>query len=328
MSQILICIDESKVDIRCLRELLEKQGHTLTSMILPPGDAEATIRAAAERDIVISGPERWDARAAEACGGKVRLVIRFGVGLDNIDIPALTERGIAVANIPGYNAPAVAELTLLHMLNLSRGFTRAEADYRKAGVVTVGSGNLLQGKTVGLMGFGHIPRQLRRLLGGFGVRVLALDPMLTWDEARAWEVEKVEETETLFAESDFVSLHLPLTPQTAGMVNERLLSVMKPTAYLINTSRGGVLCEEDLLRALAKGWLAGAGLDVTVQEPLPLHSPLFAEEKICLTSHVGGTTLETDQRGQEMLAESILQFLAGQMPENIVNPEYVFHVNR
>jgi len=325
MSNILICIDESKVNIDLLRSLLEPRGHTVTSAVLPGGDAGATIRATEGMDIVISGPERWDAAAAAARRGQVKLVVRFGVGLDNIDIPAMTAQGIPVANLPGYNAPAVAELALLHMLNLCRGFARCAERYRREGTVTAGSGFLLHGKTVGLMGFGNIPRQLRQRLSGFGVRVLAYDPYLTQESAEQWQVEKVDSPEAIFSESDIVSLHLPLTDETRGMVNYALLSRMKPTAYLINTARGGVVNEADLLQALEDGCLAGAGLDVTVEEPLNADSPLFRSERICLTSHIGGTTWETDQDGQRMLADSILRFLDGERPRNIVNPDYAGH---
>lgn len=323
MSNILICIDESKVNIDLLRSLLEPRGHTVTSAVLPGGDAGATIRATEGMDIVISGPERWDAAAAAARRGQVKLVVRFGVGLDNIDIPAMTAQGIPVANLPGYNAPAVAELALLHMLNLCRSFSRASERYYSDGTVTAGSGFLLRGKTVGLMGFGNIPRQLRQLLSGFGARVLAYDPFLSKDAAEQWQVEKVETPEEIFSESDVVSLHLPLTGETAGIVNYALLRRMKPSAYLVNTARGGVVNEDDLLRALREGLLAGAGLDVTVTEPLPKDSPLFAEERIFLTSHIGGVTWETDQDGQRMLAETILRFLSGELPRNIVNPDCI-----
>lgn len=314
MSDILICIDESKVDLSLLRGLLEEKGHTLTSAVLPPNDPEATIRAARGRDIVISGPERWDERAARACRGSVRLVIRFGVGMDNIDIPALRAQGISVSNLPGYNAPAVAELALMHMLNLLRGFSQAVSRYRNGGFVTMGSGRLLRRKVVGLMGFGNIPRRLRALLGGFGCPVLALDPLLSQEDAAALDMEKAQSAEDLFSRSDIVSLHLPLTPETREIVKYDLLCLMRPGSFLVNTARGALINESDLLRAVEEGILAGAGLDVTQTEPLPPDSRLFKDERICITSHIGGTAYETDQDGQRMLAESIECFLAGGMP--------------
>jgi D-3-phosphoglycerate dehydrogenase len=232
-----------------------------------------------------------------------RLVVvgRAGVGVDNIDLEAATERGVAVLNAPAGNTVSAAELAMALILSVVRKIPAAERSVREgrwersrfAGVE-------LRGRTLGLVGAGRIGGEVARRARPFGLRIVAYDPFLTEERARDLGVER-STLEELLQRADIVSLHVPLTDQTRGMIGPDELARLKPDAFLVNAARGGVVDEEALAAALSEGRLAGAALDVYDAEPLPEDSPLRSAPNLVLTPHLGASTAEA----QELVAEEI-----------------------
>ena len=262
-------------------------------------------------DGYIAGLDSIDAAALAAADG-LRVVARYGVGVDNVDLAAAVARGIVVTNTPGANARSVAELTVALLLLLARPVLRAAAETRAGGWPRL-PGLSLAGKTVGLVGFGAIGRQTARLLAGFDCRLLAYDPLLNEATAAALGV-RAAGLDELLATSDFVSLHAPVTPATRGMVDAAFLARMKPGAALVNTARGELVDEAALLDALANGRLRGAALDAFAAEPPGGDNPLLALPNVIATPHMGAhTDGATTVMGRMALADC-LAVLRGEEP--------------
>jgi (S)-sulfolactate dehydrogenase len=247
-----------------------------------------------------------------ACAPQLRVVGRLGVGLDNIDVPACAGRAISVIPATGANALAVAEYVIATAMVLLRG------SYLSSGAVAAGEwprtalseGRESAGKTLGLVGFGGIGRLTARLAQALGMRVLAYDPMLAAD-APVWAETGVAcaSLDHLLAGADAVSLHVPLTDATRGLMNTARIDAMKAGAVLINTARGGIVDEAALAQALRRGHLAGAALDVFEREPLAAGSPLAGVPNLILTPHIGGVTRESNERVSEMIAQRVAESL-------------------
>jgi D-3-phosphoglycerate dehydrogenase len=262
-------------------------------------------------DGTIAGLDSIDAAALAAADG-LRVVARYGVGVDNVDLAAAAARGVVVTNTPGANARSVAELTVALLLLLARPVVRAAAETRAGGWPRL-PGLSLAGKTVGLVGFGAIGRQTARLLAGFDCRLLAYDPLLNEATAAALGV-RAATLDELLADSDFVSLHAPVTPATRGMVDAPFLARMKPGATLINTARGELVDEAALLAALTSGRLRGAALDAFAAEPPGGDNPLLALPNVIATPHMGAhTDGATTAMGRMALADC-LAVLRGEEP--------------
>jgi D-3-phosphoglycerate dehydrogenase len=251
-------------------------------------------------------------------------------GTDVIDVRAATERGIAVVNAAGNNYVSVSEHAVGLMLALTRRIARADrlahSRGESPGIGELGGmASILHGKTLGLIGFGYIGREVARICAAaFGMRVLVHDPYANPIEAERLGVRLVEGAEglgTLLDQSDVVSLHSPLTPATEKLIGPGQLARMKPTAILINTSRGGTVDTDALVAALARGQIAGAGLDVTEPEPLPAGHPLLSLDNVVLTPHIGGAAPEVIARAGAMSAADTVRALRGERPTNLVNPE-------
>jgi D-3-phosphoglycerate dehydrogenase len=268
-------------------------------------------------EIYVVGNARIPRRVIEAAPG-LRLICKYGVGVDNIDLQAATERGVLVTNAPGANAISVAEMTLGLILCLARRLKEAENTVRQGGWrVTVG--RELYARTLGIVGLGNIGKQVAVRAKAFGMKVLSNDIVDYPDFRREHGVEPVGLDE-LLAASDVVTLHVPLTPLTRRMISGPQLARMKRGALLIDTARGGVIVEEELAHAVASGHLAGAALDVFEQEPLG-PSPLRDLPQVILTPHVAGITREAADRVAQVTLANVLAFLAGQAPPNLLNPE-------
>lgn len=262
-------------------------------------------------DGYIAGLDAIDA-AALAAADSLRVIARYGVGVNNVDLEAARRYEIVVTNTPGANARSVAELAVEMILLLARPVLQAAAETRAGGWPRL-SGLSLEGKTVGLVGFGAIGRQTARLLGGFDCRVLAVDPVVDAAAAALLNVELVD-LDRLLAESDFVSLHAPVLPETRGMVDADFLAGMKPGASLINTSRGELVDEAALYEALTGGRLRGAALDAFAVEPPGAANPLLALPNVIPTPHMGAhTDGATTAMGRMALAEC-LAVLRGEEP--------------
>lgn len=249
---------------------------------------------------------------------ELRIVAKHGVGVDNIDLTAATAQGIIVTNAPNTNTHAVADLTIALILALSRGLCQANQS-TKSGNWERFIGQELRGRNLGVIGTGNIGRAVIKRACGFGVKVCAYDVVPDTDFASRHEVQYVS-LEKLLAESDYVTLHVPLIEQTRNMIGEKELKLMKKSAYLVNTSRGGVIDEKALYTHLRNREIAGAALDVFVTEP-PEDRALLKIDNVLTTPHMGGRTIESVERMGSLCAESIVRVFKGAMPQHTVNPE-------
>jgi len=260
---------------------------------------------------------------------RLKGIVRYGIGVDNIDIQAATEMGIYVANVPDYCIGTVAEHTFALLLALARKVILANCIVKNASwkVWTQQPRELmgtdLEGKVLGLIGMGNIGSAVAIRAKAFGMKVIAYDPYLEKDRARLLGVELVD-LDTLLKNSDFVSIHAPLTPETRGMIGEQELKKMKRTAYLINTSRGPIVKESALYEALKNGWIAGAALDVYEKEPPDRDNPLFKLDNVVLTPHIAWYTEEALKRLKRSVAEEAIRILNGMPPKNLVNKDVHF----
>lgn len=261
-------------------------------LIVQAGDdsPEAKQQAAADASALLTMYGTVD-RDTIAAAPRARVIHKLGVGTDKIDTAAAAERGIVVLKAAGVNADAVAELTLLLILAVGRNLSRAMAAARSGKVekeLLRAESFQLTGKTIGLLGLGHIGLAVARRLVPFGVELLYHDLRRTSPENEAAVPVRYTGADELIAASDVISLHLPLTPATKNLVSEDVLARVKPGLILVNTARGGLVDERALAKAIADGRVLGAGLDVTAQEPLPTGSPLHGLDRVVLTPHVGG----------------------------------------
>lgn len=252
----------------------------------------------------------------------VKIIAKHGVGVDNIDLEAATELGIPVTVTPNANAVSVAELTIGFIFALSKKLIDLHNNlYQKRQFVS-NVGLELHGKILGIVGFGSIGKEVAKRALCLGMRVLVYDPYVEESNLRELGVEKTELDE-LLRQSDFVSLHVPLNESTRHLIDREKISLMKRTAYLINTARGGVVDEKALAEALKSGQIAGAALDVFDVEPLPADSPFFDCPNVIMTPHVGAHTYEAILRMNMMAAESIVDFFNGKIPKHVVNRDVI-----
>jgi D-3-phosphoglycerate dehydrogenase len=258
---------------------------------------------------------------------KLKVVSRHGVGVDNVDLEAATENGIIVANTPSVNKTAVAEHTMALILSLLRKIPQADASLKSGkweGPKFMGSE--LAGKKLGIVGLGAIGTEVAKRAKCFGMNVLYLK------RRRREDLEKelgivYRPLEQLLRESDIVSIHLPLTRETKGMIGEREIALMNKDAYLINTARGEVLDDAALAEALMEERIAGAALDVFSKEPPDSDHPLFQLDNVILTPHVGAYTLEAVRKMDLISAENIVRVFHGQQPDFVVNKEVLSRSN-
>lgn len=266
-------------------------------------------------EIYIVGNAKIRRRVIEACP-QLRLIAKYGVGVDNIDLAAAAERGVLVTNAPGANAISVAEMTLGMLLSLTRRLKEAERTVREGGW-RVSVGHELYGRTLGIVGLGNIGKQVALRSQAFGMRVISNDIVAYPDFCREHDVEAVG-LEDLLHQADVVTLHVPLTLLTRHLISDAQFDRMKPGALLLHTARGGVVDEAALCRALASGRLAGAGVDVFEREPLG-ESPLRHLEQVILTPHVAGITYQAAERIARHTLANVEAYLQGQRPPNRLN---------
>lgn len=267
--------------------------------------------------ILVRSATQVDAEAI-SWAPQLKVIARAGVGLDNVDINAATQAGVMVVNAPTSNVISAAELTVAHILGIARRLQPAHASL-SAGKWQRSSftGVELYEKTVGIIGLGRIGGLVAERLRAFGVELLAYDPYVT--AARAQQLgAKLVELDELVKKSDFITIHMPRTPETLGMIGAEQLREMKPTSYVVNVARGGLIDEEALASALDNGEIAGAALDVFTSEP-PVDNPLVGHEKVYLTPHLGASTLEAQEKAGVSVAKSVRLALAGELVPDAVN---------
>ena len=243
---------------------------------------------------------------------RLKVIARYGVGYDSVDVQAAREKGIVITNTPGANSTSVAELAVGLMISLARNITSA-AQATRSFEWPRWQGISLEGKTVGLIGFGAIGRQVARMLGGFDCTLLAHDPIADEAVATTLGVRLVSRDEVI-RRADFVTLHCPVLPDTRGMVNASFLATMKPGSFLINTARGELVDEQALLNALESGSLRGAALDVFASQPPSKGNPLLLHPRVIATPHMGAHTDSATNAMGWMALNDCLAVLRGQDP--------------
>ncbi|WP_204294762.1 phosphoglycerate dehydrogenase [Actinoplanes campanulatus] len=281
-------------------------------------DRAALTDALADADaVIIRSATRIDAPIL-AAGQRLRVVARAGVGLDNVDVPAATARGVLVVNAPTSNIVSAAEQAVALLLAVAR-HTAAASAALKAGAWrrSAYTGVEVQGKTVGVVGLGRIGVLFAQRMAAFGVRLVAYDPYVQPARAAQLGVRLVT-LEELLRESDFVSVHLPRTPETVGLIGEKELALVKPGVRIVNAARGGLVDERALAEALTDGRVAGAGLDVFETEPLTA-SPLFTLDNVVATPHLGASTVEAQDKAGLAVARSVRLALRGEFVPDAVN---------
>jgi len=239
----------------------------------------------------------------------LRLIQRFGAGYENVDCQAASQRGIYVANIPGANADSVADLTMGLILALVRHIVKADNLLRK-GTWRFWIGHELAGKVLGIAGLGAIGKAVALRAQAHGMKVIAYDVQPDREFARQHGVKYVSKTQ-LFRTADIVTLHMPLTEQTRNFISKPELDLMKPTAYLVNTSRGGLIDQTALIEALSERRIAGAALDVFAEEPLPPNEEILELDNVVLTPHIGGSTFEALERLARIAVDNLFEGQTG-----------------
>lgn len=281
-------------------------------------DRAALLPALADVDaVIVRSATQIDAEALSVAT-RLKVVARAGVGLDNVDADAATARGVLVVNAPTSNITSAAEHAVALLLSAARNIPAANASLKsgewKRSAFT---GVEILDKTVGVVGLGRIGVLFAQRMAGFGVRLVAYDPYVQPARGAQLGVQMMTLDEVL-AESDFISIHLPKTPETAGLIGERELSLMKPGAILVNAARGGLVDEAALAQALKEGRIGGAAFDVYATEPCT-DSPLFAESRAVVTPHLGASTAEAQDKAGTAVARSVKQALAGEFVPDAVN---------
>ncbi len=322
MPKVLISPREVAKFADKFRNVLEGAG--LDVVVLPPAEAnipteDELLVALHGIESVVAGSEPYTPRVL-AANPQLRVIARCGVGYDAVDLPAATAAGAAVTIAPGTNQGSVAEHAFALMLGLTRHIPARHATLAGGGWNRLMSVPL-RGRTLGLAGLGRIGKAVALRAAAFEMRVLAFDPVPDTAFCAAHGVVLVP-FDRLLAESDFLSLHLPLTAETRHVINRATLAQMKPGAVLVNTSRGGLVCEADLLPALRDGRLAGAALDVFEVEPTPADNPLRGLPNVVLTPHAAGVDVRSLEDMARSAAEAIASLRRGEWPtEKVVNPE-------
>lgn len=313
----VLLTDRAWPDTEIEREILSRAG---AELIEPPATDEETLSAiAADIDAIATNWAKVTAKVIRSAK-KCRMIARTGIGVDNIDVACATELGLPVTNCPDYCVPEVADHTLGLLLAMSRniGFFHART---KAGEYQLAAGGPMQrlsGQTLGLFGLGRIGQAVAARARAFGLRVIATTSSGS-DHGVGCEMVSFED---LLRQSDIVSLHAPATPATRKIINGKSLQQMKPTAMLINTSRGSLIDEPALLETLEQNRLAGAALDVFDPEPPDLSQPLFRHERVIVTPHAAFVSQQSLQQLRTQAMEQVAAVLTGEPPQNVVNPQF------
>jgi lactate dehydrogenase-like 2-hydroxyacid dehydrogenase len=278
-------------------------------------------RLGASEGLFISTVNKID-EAVMSAAPRLRVISSFGVGFDHVDIAAATKRGIVVCNTPGVLTDAVADLTIALMIMLARRITDAQTFVREGNWRPgkgLGLGIDVRSKTLGIIGFGRIGRAVAERARPFGMRSIFHDVLQEAGESYA-DCDCVP-LDQLLSQADFVSLHVNLTPETTHFVSTRELSLMKPSAYLINTARGPVVDQAALVDALTNGTIAGAALDVLEKEPPDPDDPILTLPNALVLPHIGSATKETRRAMLDLAVDNLLAAMRGDVPRAVVNPE-------
>jgi D-3-phosphoglycerate dehydrogenase len=318
--KIIVCDPVSPKGIALLQQRPEFQ-----VVVLPKRLAEAELLpVVADATALVVRSETKVTRKVIEASKQLRVVGRAGVGVDNVDVEAATQHGIVVMNTPGGNTVTTAELSFALLLALARKVPQA------ASSMTAGKwdrklfqGLELAGKTLGVLGMGRIGTEVAKRAVAFGMRVIAYDPYLTEDRAKAIGAEFADSVDELYRAADFITVHMPVTSETKHMLNAAAFARMKPGVRLVNCARGEIVVEADLIAALESGKVAGAALDVFAAEPLPADHPYRQQPNLILTPHLGASTAEAQEKCGIEVAEVIAGYLLTGEVRNAVNLPYL-----
>ncbi len=321
----VVVTDYIEPDLKWEADQFRQLGVEFASHQLKFGSAAELVAAAGEADVVIVNMARFD---AEVIAGlrRCRLLIRHGIGYDNVDVAAASQRGIVVANIPDYCVAEVAEQAVMLMLACQRklgqqaAILRASAAQKQWDFATINPVFRLRGKTVGIVGLGRIGGTVFQMLQGFGVRLLVCDPYLSSERRQSLDVTPIALAE-LLPQADLVTIHTPLNAETHHLFDAPQFEQMKPTAILINTARGAIVNLLALDQALRRGDLALAGIDVYEQEPPPSDFPLLHNERALCTPHLSWLSEESGWIIRQRIVADVQRCLRGEAPLSQVNPE-------
>jgi D-3-phosphoglycerate dehydrogenase len=287
--------------------------------VRPELAVEGLVEAIAPYDALVVRSQTQVTADVIAAGENLKVVARAGIGLDNVDVEAATRRGVMVVNAPQSNIVSAAEHTIALLLAQARNIPRANADLKKGRWErSAYEGIELQGKTLGVIGLGRVGALVSQRAAAFGMRIIAFDPYVPKERAKEMGVELMPTLEALLVQADLITIHLPRTPDTEGLIGERELGLVKEGARLVNTSRGGIVDEQALAKALEDGKLDGAALDVFETEPT-IESPLFGFEQVVVTPHLGAATTEAQDKAGTAVAEMVRLALSGEFVPYAVN---------
>jgi phosphoglycerate dehydrogenase-like enzyme len=290
--------------------------------VLGPATAGDPFAGATSAVAAVVGAARYGEAFMERAPNLV-VIARTGIGYDTVDVAAATRRGIAVCNTPDGPTISTAEHAVTLMLLVAKNAKAAESALRTgtaSGYYSRHRGIELDGKVLGLVGFGRIARHVARIAGGLGMRVVTFDPFLAASALPAG-IDREDTLDGLLGSADVVSIHIPLTDDSRGMFDPARFAAMKPGAVFVNTARGGLVDQDALLGALDSGRLFGAGLDVTSPEPLPVGHPLLSRDDVVITPHVASATADGKARIFRIAFEQAMAVVDGRRPEHLVNPE-------
>lgn len=318
--KVLNTIPKSLFETHCKRAkaLLEENGFEIITYQGEKVMSAEEIKAVGS-DIfgAILGCDEWTEEIFEACP-KLKVLARFGIGVESIDLEAAKRHGVKVCNARGMNSDSVAEMTILQVLAVYRNLINLDRTTRGGDWMRY-AGHTIHNKVYGLVGFGAIAQNVAKLLSGFGVQeILAYDMFPNQEAARRLGVTMTD-FDTLVSQSDIISLHVPGSKETAGLFNEPVFRKMKREAILINVARGPVVSQNALCRALKEHWIAGAGLDVYETEPTSRDNPLFSFDNIVVTPHQAADTKETFDAVSYFDAQAIIDVMNGKEPVNWLN---------
>jgi len=299
------------------KKLLEEKFEVITA---PDTTQETLIEMVKDVDAIILRTTSKITKKVIDNAPKLKIISRTGAGVDNIDLKAAAERGIVVCNQPGVNNVSVAEHAVAMILHLAKQLSKMDAAARNGnwGIRNKNLAVEINGKTLGVVGMGKIGSRVAKMCSALGMKVLAYDPYVSEELKQQYEFTTLER---LFKESDFVTLHCPNTPETKGMITEALLYSMKPTSYLVNTSRGDVVDEAALIKVLKEKRIAGAGIDVFHQEPVSLDNELLKLDNVILSPHSAAMTREATINVAIGAVNAVIDFFEGR------TPKYIYQAN-
>ncbi|MEZ6140340.1 MAG: phosphoglycerate dehydrogenase [Zavarzinella sp.] len=314
MARVLICDKLEQAGIR----ILEQAGIEVDNRTGLKGAELLAALQAADAAIVRSATRITSELLANR--GKLSCVVRAGVGVDNIDVPAASRAGVVVMNTPGGNTISAAEHTIALMMSLARHIPAADASM-KAGKWDRNRflGTQVTGKTLGIIGLGRIGREVAQRATGLGMNVLGYDPLITPEKAAEFNIHACRSKEELLPKCDFLTLHIPFTPETKDFIAAKEMELLPKGARILNVARGGVVNETDLAAALLSGQLGGAGVDVFEVEPVPTDNPLFQAPNVVLTPHLGASTFEAQEAVAIEAAHLLIDFLQKGIVQCAVN---------